>query len=92
MRFEQRGVLKARDVTQARAVREVLRADLPPSLARDLSDRQWFDFDPLASEGVPHRSIPTQRLLVCSRRRLGRFLPEPLHLCFPHRKCCLPGG
>ena len=78
MRFQQRGLLKARGITQARAVRELLRADLPARIARDLSDRQCFDFGPLASDQVHHRSIPTQRLLVRSHRRLGSFLLEPL--------------
>jgi len=91
MRFEQRGFLKFRGGTQARAVREVLRAELPPLIARDLSHGERFDLGPLASDQVHHRSISTQCLLLRSYWRLGRFLLKALHLRLPHHERCLPG-
>src|SRR5712664_1359392 len=68
----------------------MLRADLPPPIARDRSNRQCLDFHPLASDQMHHRSIPTHHLFLRSRRRLLRFLLEPLHLRIPHRERCLP--
>src|SRR6266496_4633625 len=70
MRFEQRCLLKTRGITQARAVRELLRADLPPPIARDLPDGERLDFDPLTPHQMHKGSIPTQRLLRCSTRGL----------------------
>ena len=91
MRFHQRCFLKARGVTQAREVREVLRADLPARIACHLSQGQCLDFDPLTSDQMHHRSIPTQGLFVCSTRRWGRLLLETLLLPLTHREGCLPG-
>src|SRR6266480_2871957 len=89
MCFEQRGFLKTCGVTEPREVREVLRADLASSIARDLSDRQCFDFHPLASNQVHKGPVSTHRLLLHSHRCLGSFLLEPLHLRFTYRQCGL---
>jgi len=84
MGFRERCFLKTGGITEARAVREVLRADLPAPIARDLPDGQRLDFGPLASYQMHHRSIPTHRLFLRSRRRLGHLLLETLHLCLSH--------
>src|SRR5229473_1629531 len=90
MRFHQRCLRKALGVRQPRTGGDLLDAHLPARVARDLSDRQRLDFDPLTSHQEYKGTIPTHRLLVRSSRRLGSLPLETLHLRLPPRQRCLP--
>ncbi|MDQ6662382.1 MAG: hypothetical protein M3Z24_15640, partial [Chloroflexota bacterium] len=85
----QRGFLKASGVTEAREVREVLRADLPALRAADLPQHQRLDFHPFAPYQVDKGPIPTHHLFVCFHRHLGSLLLEAFLLRRAHRQCGL---